>query len=375
MAKAKPTPAEIKDAIRAKAIELGFSACAFARAELPDSVRANLNAFLDAGHHGSMAWLSETAERRGDPKVLWPSAVSVIALAVNYASGGDPKALAAQADRGVISVYAHNRDYHDVAKGRAKMLGQWMAARLGGAIKVFVDTAPVMEKPLAHAAGLGWQGKHTNLVSRAHGSWLFLAEVFSTLDLPADEAEADHCGRCRRCLDICPTAALPAPYRIDARRCISYLTIEHAGPIPRDLRPLMGNHIYGCDECLAICPWNRFALPTREQAFYPRVELTAPRLADLAGLDDATFRGIFSGSPIKRIGRDRFVRNVLIALGNSADGALLPAVAARLDDPSPLVRGAGAWAFRRLAGAEDQRREKNRRLAIEDDPQVRAEWD
>ncbi len=295
-----------------------------------------------------MGWMADRAERRAGPTALWPEAKSVIALGVSYAPGDDPLALAGRTERGVISVYARNRDYHDVVKKRLKRLGRWIGESFGCAIKVFVDTAPVMEKPLAERAGIGWQGKHTNLVSRQHGSWLFLAEIYTTLEIPADPAEEDHCGSCHACLDICPTAAFPAPYRIDARRCISYLTIEHRGPIPEQLRPLIGNRIYGCDDCLAVCPWNKFATATAEPAFLPRAELTAPRLADLAQLDDAAFRALFAGTAIKRTGRNRFVRNVLVALGNSGDPAQLPTAEALCDDPDPVVSDAAQWAAARL---------------------------
>ena len=278
--------------------------------------------------------------------------MSVIALGVNYAPAEDPLAVLARRDRAAISAYARNRDYHDVVKKRLKALARWMVARWQGTeLKVFVDTAPVMEKPLAQRAGLGWQGKHTNLVSRGHGSWLFLGEIYTTLDLPPDAAEADHCGRCRRCLTACPTDAFPAPYRLDARRCISYLTIEHRGPIPEEFRAAMGNRIYGCDDCLAVCPWNKFARAHSEPAFAPRAGLDAPRLAELAALDDAGFRALFGGSPVKRIGRDRFVRNVLVAIGNSGDPALRPVAQALAEDPDPVVAEAARWAAARLAGA------------------------
>jgi len=292
--------------------------------------------------------MPEKADRRAGPTALWSEAKSVIALGMNYAPAEDPLALANSPDRGVISVYARNRDYHDLVKKRLKALGRWIVASHDCEIKVFVDTAPVMEKPLAALAGLGWQGKHTNLVSRRHGSWLFLGEIYTTLEIEPDNAEQDHCGSCRDCLDACPTNAFPAPGQIDARRCISYLTIEHKGPIPEELRPLMGNRIYGCDDCLAVCPWNKFARATTEPAFLPRAELTAPRLADLAQLDDAGFRELFTASPIKRIGRNRFVRNVLIALGNSGDKAQIPVVEALTGDGDSVVCDAAAWAMGRL---------------------------
>jgi epoxyqueuosine reductase len=335
--------------IRLKALALGFDAVGFTRAHLAPEVRTRLLHFLAEGRHGSMGWMEDRAEQRAHPQVLWPEAVSVVVLGLNYGPDSDPLETLAQRDRATISVYARNRDYHDVLKKRLKALGRWMAETWPGAgIKVFVDTAPVAEKPLAAAAGLGWQGKHTNLVSRGLGSWLFLGEVFTTLDLGDGTAERDHCGSCRACLDACPTQAFPVPYQLDARRCISYLTIEHKGPIDPELRPLMGNRIYGCDDCLAVCPWNKFAQAHSEPAFAPRAELTAPRLADLARLDDAGFRAMFSGSPIKRIGRDRFVRNVMIAIGNSGDGALRPAAQALADDADPAVADAARWAAQRL---------------------------
>ena len=341
-----------RSAIRDQALALGFDAVGFARAHLGAEVRARLKHFLAEGRHGSMGWMEDRAEQRAHPQALWPDALSVIALGVNYGPEDDPLATLAQTDRATISVYARNRDYHDLVKKRLKALGRWMADRWKGSeLKVFVDTAPVMEKPLAQAAGLGWQGKHTNLVSRSHGSWLFLGEIYTTLDLGADAAETDHCGSCRACLDACPTAAFPAPYQLDARRCISYLTIEHRGPIDPELRPLMGNRIYGCDDCLAACPWNKFARAHSEPAFAPREELTAPRLAELAVLDDAAFRALFSGSPIKRIGRDRFVRNVLVAIGNSRDPALRPVAQSLAEDPDPAVADAARWAAQRLESA------------------------
>ena len=338
-----------KALIRDKALALGFHAVGFAPATLAPEARTRLAAFLAAGQHGDMGWLADRADQRSHPQALWPEARSVIALGLSYAPDGDPLATLARRDRGNVSVYARNRDYHDVVKGMLKHLGAYIASRFGPSVKVFVDTAPVMEKPLAQQAGLGWQGKHTNLVSRAHGSWLFLGEVMTTLDLPPDPPHGDRCGTCTRCLDACPTAAFPAPYRLDATRCISYLTIEHQGPIPHALRPLMGNRIYGCDDCLAVCPWNRFA-----HAAHPKLQgrddLGAPALADLAALDDAGFRARFAGGPVKRIGRDRFVRNVLTAIGNSADPALLPAAQRLASDPNPVVAEAAQWAALRLPG-------------------------
>jgi len=333
-----------------------------------------LAAFLADGHHGSMGWMAETAGRRGAPRALWAEVAAVVMVGVNYGPAADAWTAAAMPDRGLISVYARNRDYHDVVKGKLKTLAQGLVARAGGDVKVFVDTAPVMEKPLAAAAGLGWQGKHTNLVSREFGSWLLLGALFTTLPLPPDEAAADSCGRCRACLDACPTDAFPTPYRIDARRCVSYLTIEHAGPIPRTLRSAIGNRIYGCDDCLAACPWNKFAQAGHEAKLAAREDLHAPPLAELARLDDAAFRERFSGSPIKRIGRDRFVRNVLIAIGNSGDGGLAAAAVERLDDPAAIVRGAAVWALGRLLGAETLGRHAAGRDAREADPEVRQEW-
>jgi len=338
------------DAIRAKALALGFDAVGFAPAALAKEARTGLHDFLAAGHHGAMGWLAERTEARSHPRALWPAARSVICAGVSYAPAEDPLATLARPDRGTISVYARHRDYHDLTKGRLKHLAQFIAARFAAEVKVFVDTAPVMEKPLAQQAGLGWQGKHTNLVSRRHGSWLFLGEVYTTLEIPPDEPHADRCGTCSRCLAACPTDAFPAPYRLDATRCLSYLSIEHPGPIPTELRPAMGNRIYGCDDCLAVCPWNRFALATREAKLQARPDLIAPDLADLATLDDAGFRARFAGSPVKRLGRDRFVRNVLIAIGNAGDPALAPAAAGLLDDSDPVVAEAAAWAVARLRG-------------------------
>ncbi len=347
-AAAEPAAAAAAE-IAAKAAALGFDAVGFAEARLSAEAQAGLRDFLAAGHHGSMGWMAERAGERADPRALWPAVRSVISLGMSYAPAGDALATLGRRDRGNISVYARHRDYHDVIKGKLKHLAQFMVGRWGAGVKVFVDTAPVMEKPLAQAAGLGWQGKHTNLVSRRHGSWLFLGEVFTTLELVAALPHADRCGSCTRCLAACPTDAFPAPYRLDARRCISYLTIEHAGPIPDEFRPLMGNRIYGCDDCLAACPWNRFAVAGREAKLAARAELDAPELARLTALDDAGFRALFAGSPIKRIGRGRFVRNVLIAIGNSGLPALLPAAQALLADADPVVADAARWAVGRLA--------------------------
>ena len=320
-----------------------------------------------------MEWLRTTAARRQRPRSLWPQVRSIIMLGLNYARAGDPLAILKRGECGAVSVYAQSADYHDVIKPRLKQLARWLIAQAGGEARVFVDTAAVMEKPLAGAAGLGWQGKHTNLVSRQFGSWLFLGAIFTTLDLPPDAPEEDHCGTCRACLDICPTAAFPAPYRLDARRCISYLTIEHKGPIPRELRAAIGNRIYGCDDCLAVCPWNKFAQATRDAKLSLREELAAPRLVDLVRLTDAEFRKLFAKTSVKRTGRDRFVRNVLIAMGNSNDATLAVEIERLLDDPSPLVRGAAVWALGRLDRDRLSRLATMRRHS-EPDPQVQREW-
>jgi epoxyqueuosine reductase len=339
--------ADIKAAIIARAKALGFDTAGFSRAALSQKQRDGLKAYLAAGHHGTMAWMATRAEERADPQTLWPEAVSVISLGLSYAPPGDAMATTRIPAAGNISVYARNRDYHDVIKGKLKHLGQFIAAQQAG-VKVFVDTAPVMEKPLAQQAGLGWQGKHTNLVSRAHGSWLFLGEVFTTLAITPDAPHDDICGSCHACLTACPTDAFPAPYKLDARRCISYLTIEHDGPIAEEFRAAMGNRIYGCDDCLASCPWNKFAVAGHEQKLAQREDLTAPALAGLAALDDAAFRAKFSGSPVKRVGRNRFARNVAIAIGNSATPVLLEAAQTLAADADPVVAEAGAWAARRL---------------------------
>jgi epoxyqueuosine reductase len=365
---------DVKAAIREKALALGFDAVGFAPAALAEAARGNLAAYLAQGIHGDMGWLAAKADRRSDPRSLWPEARTVIVLGMNYGPPDPPNAGLGVPETGIVSVYARGRDYHDVLKTRLKALGRWLAEAHTCQVKVFVDTAPVMEKPLAAAAGIGWQGKHTNLVSRDFGSWLFLGEVFTDLGLAPDAPHADRCGDCRACLDACPTDAFPEPYRLDARRCISYLTIEHKGPIPAGLRPLLGNRIYGCDDCLAACPWNKFARVAGEPGLLPRAELTAPRLAELVRLDDPGFRRLFAGSAVKRLGRDRFVRNVLIALGNGGDRSLAGAVRVLLDDPAPVVRGAAVWAFARLADGDDIAEERRRRSPIEDDEEVRAEW-
>jgi epoxyqueuosine reductase len=365
---------DIKTAIRDEALRLGFDAVGFAPARLGAAARTHLAEFLRQGYHGDMGWLAARADQRADPQALWPEAKSVVVLGLNYAPAEDPLAVLDARERGGISVYAQGRDYHDIVKSRLKALARFIAARWPGALKLFVDTAPVMEKPLAESAGIGWQGKHTNLVSRGFGSWLFLGEIYLALDLPPDAAETDHCGACRRCLEICPTGAFPEPYRLDARRCISYLTIEHKGHIAAELRPLIGNRIYGCDDCLAVCPWNKFARPTREPGFAPRAGASAPLLAELARLDDAGFRQRFSGSPVKRIGRDRFLRNVLIAIGNSGERRLLDAVRPLLGDASPLVRAMAVWALKRLADRSEAAARRAEHLAQETDAAVREEW-
>ncbi len=348
--------AGLRAALAAEAGRLGFAAFGIAPADAAPETRARLRAWLAAGCHGDMLWMADTEDRRASPAGLWPAVRSVVMLGTSYAPGLDPLRHAEHPETGVISVYALGGDYHDTIKKRLKALARWLVAAAPHAeLKVFVDTAPVMEKPLAAAAGLGWQGKHSNLVSRGHGSWLFLGALYTTLDLPADAPHADRCGSCDRCQVACPTAAFPAPYRLDARRCLSYLTIEHKGPVPDEFRTALGNRIYGCDDCLAVCPWNRFAQAARDLAFQPRAELTAPALADLLDLDDASFRELFSGSPIKRIGRDRLVRNALYAAGNSGSPALCGAVARLAVDPDPGVADAARWALERLAIAPPAR--------------------
>ncbi len=366
-----------RDAIRDRALELGFDAVGFAEAALARQAGTDLSEYLARGYHGDMGWLAAHADRRANPRGLWPEAQSVIVVAANYAPLENPLDAyprMRRGGRGTISVYAQNRDYHDVMKKRLRALARWMHEALGAQVKLFVDTAPVMEKPIAQLAGLGWQGKHTNLVSRDFGSWLFLGEVYTDLALAPDAPATDRCGSCRRCQDICPTNAFPEPYKLDARRCISYLTIEHKGHIDPGLREAIGHRIYGCDDCLAVCPWNKFATPTRDADFLPRLELTAPRLTDLAALDDAGFRKVFAGSPIKRIGRDRFVRNVLIALGNSGDAGLAPAAEALLGDPAPIVRAMAVWALSRLLDGDRFAALRARCLGREDDPDVAGEW-
>lgn len=342
----------VQDDLRQRALALGFDVCGFASAAEAWPAGAKLEAFVAEGLHGTMGWMAETLSRRVHPTGMWPDARSAIVLGMNYGPDSDPLEALKARSTGAISVYAQGDDYHEVIKGRLKTLAGQIVARHGGDVKVFVDTAPLMEKPLAQRAGLGWQGKHTNLVSRELGSWLFLGSILTTLEIAPDAAEVDHCGSCRACLDICPTGAFPEPYRLDARRCISYLTIEHAGPVPEEFRTAMGNRIYGCDDCLAVCPWNKFAAEAREGAFHARDELRSPSLADLAALDDAAFRTMFRKSPVKRIGRDRFVRNVLYAIGNSGDPALAASASALTGDPSEVVRDAASWALNRLAGSQ-----------------------
>ncbi|MBV9287771.1 MAG: tRNA epoxyqueuosine(34) reductase QueG, partial [Hyphomicrobiales bacterium] len=337
--------------LRAKARALGFDACRVTAADPPDGAGPRLAAWVADGAHGQMAWMAETLERRIDPRALMPDAKSLVMLGLNYGPSGDPLAALKLKDVGAVSAYARNRDYHDVVKGRLKELAAFLVRAVKPAqadVKAFVDTAPLMEKPLAARAGIGWQGKHTNLVSREFGSWLFLGAILTNLELPPDRAETDHCGVCRACLDVCPTDAFPAPYRLDARRCISYLTIEHNGPIPRAMRKAIGNRVFGCDDCLAVCPWNKFARAGRETKLAARSDLEAPPLEALARLDDAGFRTLFAGSPIKRLGRARFLRNVMVAIGNSGEPALAPSARVRLRDESALVRGAAAWALAEL---------------------------
>ena len=363
-----------KGAIRERALQLGFDAVGFCLPEAAAEAGARLKDFIAQGRHGDMIWLEEKSGRRAQPNALWPEARSVIVCAMNYGPDGEPLEILQERAKGAISVYARARDYHDVLKGKLKILAGEIAQGAGAEVKVFVDTAPVMEKPLAQAARLGWQGKHTNLVSREFGSWLFLGSIFTTLELPADEAESDHCGQCRACLDICPTNAFPAPYQLDARRCISYLTIEHKGHIGREFRAAIGNRIYGCDDCLAVCPWNKFATRASETKFQAREALRAPELAALAALDDAGFRALFSGSAVKRLGRECFVRNVLIAIGNSGETKLAACAEALTDDASTLVRAMAAWALKRLLAPQEFKRRAAKQLVKESDDGVRAEW-
>jgi epoxyqueuosine reductase len=368
---------DLRNLLTDEAKKRGFDVVGITRPDAAPQAKQRLEEFLAAGGHGDMDWMETTAERRGDPRALWPDVRSIVMLGMNYGPDHDPLAILGQRDRGAISVYAQGSDYHEIIKPKLKDLARWLIAQAQenerADVKVFVDTAAVMEKPLAEAAGLGWQGKHTNVVSREFGSWLFLGAIFTTLDLPFDEPAPDACGHCRACLDVCPTAAFPAPYRLDARRCISYLTIEHKGSIPHELRPLMGNRIYGCDDCLAVCPWNKFAQAGREAKLAARDAARAPALAELSQLDDAAFRAMFAKSPVKRTGRDRFVRNVLIAISNSGDASLAPQAEQLLTDPSPLVRGAAVWALGRLDPLRLASLAKER-CAAETDASVIDEW-
>jgi len=368
------SPADLKRALAREAQTLGFDCIGVTAPDATGEAGKFFREFLDAGAHGDMDWLAAQPERRMDPRVLWPGVRSIIMLGVNYGPDESPLEILKARTRGAISVYAKGDDYHDVIKKRLKTLARWLAATSGEEVKVFVDTAAVMEKPLAQAAGLGWQGKHTNLVSRDIGSWLFLGAIFTAADLPRDEADRDHCGSCNACQEICPTAAFPAPYKLDARRCISYLTIENKGPIPHEFRKSIGNRIYGCDDCLAVCPWNKFAQQGREAKLSARAELRAPQLSDLARLDDAAFRALFTKSPVKRIGRDRFIRNVLIAIGNADDPSLALEAERLLDDASPLVRGAAVWALSQLMGRERFGVLAVKAIGTEKDESVREEW-
>jgi epoxyqueuosine reductase len=361
-------------AIRARARELGFDVVRFTRASLPDSAGKGLDQFLTLKCHGTMDWLAQNADRRARPDVLWPEARSAIVLGMNYGPADNPLDEDNPAGRGVISVYARGDDYHEIIKPKLKTLARFTVEKFGGGVKVFVDTAPVMEKPLAEVAGVGWQGKHTNLVSREFGSWLFLASILTTLEIEIDAPEQDHCGTCRCCLEICPTAAFPSPYRIDARRCISYLTIEHKGHIGTEFRTAMGTRIYGCDDCLAVCPWNSFASASREARLQARAELVSPELGELSLLDDASFRALFRKSPVKRVGRDRFIRNVLIAIGNSGDPGLAEHARRLLADMSPLVRAMAVWALAQLLDQAEFAKLRDKYLPLEDDTDVRGEW-
>ncbi len=345
------TPRSLREKIHDRALDEGFAATGICRPDAVPDIAARLETYVTEGRHGDMGWMAERMHWRGNPAALWPEARSVIMLAEPYTPDHDPMAVLQQPGKGAISVYAQNRDYHDILKKRLKRVGRWLIEEVGGEIKVFVDTAPVMEKPLAAAAGLGWQGKHTNLVSRELGNWFFLGAIFTTHEIPVDAPGRDNCGTCSSCLTACPTDAFPAPYQLDARRCISYLTIEHKGAVDLALRPKLGNHIYGCDDCLAACPWNKYAVTAHEARYKARADLIAPDLAVLAGLDDAQFRALFAGSPVKRTGRARFLRNVAYAIGNSGDPSLIPAVAPLTQDPDPVLAEAAQWALTRLQGA------------------------
>jgi epoxyqueuosine reductase len=364
----------LKQALANEARALGFDCVGVTDPDAIADVARHFRSFIEQGSHGDMDWLAAQPERRMDPRVLWPGVRSVIMLGVNYGPDDNPLEILKQRTRGAISVYAQGDDYHDVIKKRLKVLARWLADKSSADVKVFVDTAAVMEKPLSQAAGLGWQGKHTNLVSREFGSWLFLGAIYTEADLPRDDADTDHCGSCQACLDICPTAAFPAPYKLDARRCISYLTIENKGPIPHEFRKAIGNRIYGCDDCLAICPWNKFAQTGREAKLAARDQLRAPSLAELVRLDDAAFRALFAKSPVKRIGRVRFIRNVLTAIGNADDAELAIEARRLLDDENPLVRGAAVWALSQLMPHEEFAALAAGKVEVEADESVRAEW-
>jgi epoxyqueuosine reductase len=367
-------PTSISERLRVRARQEGFSGIRIASAGAGPQQAERLRNFIGKNYHGDMEWLAETAARRAAPKALWPEAQSAIVFAMNYGQGIDAFERLGRKSQGVISAYALNRDYHDVVKGKLKKIATWLASTAKAEVKVFVDTAPLMEKPLAHAAGLGWQGKHTNLVSRDLGSWFFIGTILTDKALPVDDSETDHCGSCQACLDICPTKAFPAPYQLDARRCISYLTIEHKGHIDREFRKPMGNRIYGCDDCLAVCPWNKFANEASEAKLRAREDLVAPGLDDLAVLDDAGFRKLFVGSPVKRVGRDRFVRNVLIAIGNSGNRDFIPVAEHLLSDASPLVRAMAVWALAQLMPHEDFQHARDMHVTTESDEAVKAEW-
>jgi epoxyqueuosine reductase len=360
--------------VETRARDLGFCGLRVTRPDRLPDLPARLSTWLAEGAHGTMDWMVERADQRARPTALWPGLRSILVVAMSYRPEHDPLALVTQSERGALAAYAQRRDYHDVLKGKLKELGGYLSAKGDVRVKVFCDTAPVMEKTLAEAAGLGWQGKHTVLISREHGNWLLLGAIYTSAELEPDPAARDHCGSCRACLDVCPTDAFPAPYRLDARRCIAYLTIEHAGPIPEAFRPAIGNRVFGCDDCLAVCPWNKFARTAAENRLAARVDLAAPPLADLAGLDDAGFRALFAGTPVKRTGRDRFLRNVMIAVGNSGAPGLAASAVARLADPSPLVRAMAVWACSRLLPPEAIRPLYGRHGMGETDAHVRDEW-
>ncbi len=370
----KAATSDLKNLIRHEAERLGLDAFGVASVDSVPFAAERLNHFIAEGRHGTMTWMADKADRRASPRALWPDARSVIMLGQSYAPGSDPLDALAEKDRAVVSVYAQGRDYHEVVKGKIRQLAAFVQKHAGGDVKIFVDTAPLMEKPLAQAAGLGWQGKHTNLVSREHGSWLFLGAILTTAEIAPDAPEADHCGTCQRCLDICPTRAFPAPYQLDARRCLAYLSIEHKGHIPREFREAMGNRVFGCDDCLAVCPWNKFAQAAREVKFAARPGTDNPPLAEILALSDAEFRARFAGTPVKRTGRERVVRNALIAVGNSGNSQHFHAVEALLEDRSPLVRAMAVWALARLVTPEQFARLKERSIGNEGDDSVRAEW-